>query len=475
LPPFTFDTETLKPPKPCLDAAKAAFPTSARVWFLAGELSRHRGNSDQAVGSFERALALGTNSGERLRALSGLASCCADTGRTDDAESVSRRMIALSPNAVKGYELLVNSRTCGSFPDDVTQSMVRLLGSGSLSRPARMRLHYALGKVCDSRGDFGEAFAHFALANGIRGRLVGRFNTEFMKKRLEATTEVFDSRFISAMSDHGCHDDFLICVVGFPRSGTTLIEQILGSHPDVRALGERTDFRRVAEGLQFRLKSRHRYPRCCTKLAPRQVSELASSLRARLLATAPSGTRVVTKHPGDCWEVGLIKILFPGTRFVYCRRHPTDNCLSCYMQSFVEVPFSTDLDVLAEVYRLTARVMSHWQKELPGGSLFDCSYESVVADPEPVIRRLHDHCGIPFNENWSRFHGYSRRIDTASRWQVRRPIYGTSVERWRKYAQFLGPLLQLDGGSRTICATAPTALADSKAAAGKSWSENVST
>jgi len=267
-----------------------------------------------------------------------------------------------------------------------------------------------------------------------------------LKKRLEATIEVLNSRFISAMSDHGCHDDFLICIVGFPRSGTTLIEQILGSHPEVRALGERTDFRRVAEGLQSRLKSRHRYPQCCAKLAPRWVSELAGSVRDKLLATAPFGTRVVIKHPGDCWEVGLIRILFPRARFVYCRRHPIDNCLSCYMQNFIGVPFSTDLDVLSEVYRLYARVMSHWQRELPGDSLFDCSYESVVADPEPVIRRLHDHCGIPFNQNWSSFHNHARRVDTASRWQVRRPIYGRSVGRWRKYAQFLGPLLQLHEG-----------------------------
>ena len=331
-------------------------------------------------------------------------------------------------------------------PDDVVQSMVRLLGCTSLPRPARMRLHYALGKVCDNRGDYGEAFAYFALANGIRGRLVGPFNTKLLKKRLEATTQFLDFRFISAMSDHGCHDDFLICVLGFPRSGTTLIEQILGSHHHVRALGERTDFRRFAAGLPSRLRSRHPYPQCCAKLTPRQVSELAGSVRDKLLAGAPLGTRVVTKHPEDCWDVGLIRILFPGARFVCCRRHPIDNCLSCYMQNFAAVPFSTDPDVLAEAYRLHGRFMSHWQKELPGGTLFDCRYESVVADAEPVIRRLHDHCGIPFNENWSKFHAYARRIDTASRWQVRRPIHGRSVGRWRKYAQFLGPLLQLEEG-----------------------------
>ena len=158
---------------------------------------------------------------------------------------------------------------------------------------------------------------------------------------------------------------------------------------------------------------------------------------------AGSHARVVTKSPGDCWQVGLIKILFPKARFVYCNRHPIDSCLSCYMQCFTRILFSTDLPTLAEVYRLYRRVMDHWRSVLPPGSIFDCAYEAMVADPDPRVRGLHEHCGLPFNESWAQFHDHARRVDTASQWQVRRPIYQTSVQRWKNYARFLGPLLDL--------------------------------
>jgi Sulfotransferase family len=181
-------------------------------------------------------------------------------------------------------------------------------------------------------------------------------------------------------------------------------------------------------------------------MKPEHVRELAREVRAQLCANAGPRTRVVTKSPGDCWHVGLIKILFPKARFVYCQRHPIDNCLSCYMQFFAAISYSTDLTALAEVYRLYRQVMDHWRQVLPPGTLFDCPYETTVADPKSVVQALHEHCGISFNESWAQFYEHPRRVDTASQWQVRRPIYQTSVERWKNYARFLGPLLDLEEG-----------------------------
>ena len=307
-----------------------------------------------------------------------------------------------------------------------------------------MSLHYSLATVYDSRGEYAEAFAHLMSANSIRARLRRRYSAQPLKGELEGITKVFDPEFISAMSRHGCQDDFLICIVGFPRSGTTLTEQILSSHPDVTGLGERTDFQRAASGLQPKLKSRQPYPRCCSAIKPRHVRELANTIRAQLCANAAFGNRVVTKCPGDCWHVGLIKILFPRTRFVYCRRQPIDNCLSCYMQCFAAILFSTDLTTLAEVYRLYRQVMDHWRNACsrPGRS-------SIVPTrpwsrtPSRGSALCTNTAGFPSMKTGRRFHEHPRRVDTASQWQVRHPIYQTSVERWKNYARFLGPLLDL--------------------------------
>jgi len=431
----------------CLENIKASYPASVRLWGIWGELYRYRGNPDEAARRFERALALATSIRDRLEALAGLADCCADTGRKDDAVSISRRMIELAPDEGAGYHHLVHCQDALSACDDAIQPMLRTLSSPTTCQCRRMSLHYSLGTAYDGCGHYGDAFAHFLQANAIRAQLRGRFDVPSWQKQVEARITVFGSQLIAEMSEHGCRDEFLICIVGMPRSGTTLIEQVLGSHPDVAALGERADFYKATQDMRAIIRSSKSYPRCCTRMSGAHVAEMAVRVKTQLLASAGGRSRVVTKLPGDAWELGFIKILFPRARFIHCRRHPIDNCLSCYMQNFGSILFSTDLATLAEVYRLHRRVMSHWQQVLPTGTILECSYEGTVADPEPVVRRLHEHCGIAFNENWLRFTELARRVDTASKWQVRRPIYQTSVARWKNYAPFLGPLLALEGES----------------------------
>ena len=250
------------------------------------------------------------------------------------------------------------------------------------------------------------------------------------------------------MSRHGCQDDFLICIVGFPRSGTTLTEQILSSHPDVIGLGERTDFHRAAGGLQTRLKSRQEYPLCCPALTPSHVRGMARSIRVAVVRKRGAA------HSGCHQSAREIA----GT---------SDSSRSCFQEP---ASFTAAGNQLTTASRATCsalpqfcfrRTSPRWRRSigfigrswitgsrcLPPGSIFECPYEAMVADPEPLVLGLHEHCGISFNEDWARFHDHARRVDTASLWQVRRPIYQTSVQRWKNYARFLGPLLELDEGS----------------------------
>ena len=373
-----------------------------------------------------------------------------DAGRKDETVSVCRRLIELSPENAIAYHTLVNCQEGITLSNELTRTMLDLLSSRSLGMGKRMTLHYALGKVHDGCKQYGEAFAHFMVANDYRARLVRRFDIHQWEDEVEGRIGIFDSRRISELSQYGCRENFLICVVGMPRSGTTLTEQILDSHPNVIGLGERLDFQRATSGLSLRLGSRRGYPRCVERLSPQVVREMATSIRDDLRATAgPRWSHVVTKLPGDCWDLGLIKILFPKAHFVHCSRHPIDTCLSCYMQNFRDLPYATDLVALAMMYRLYQRIMVHWREVLSPGSILECNYEQTVADTELVVRGLYAFCGLPYTEDWSRFSQHVRRVDTASRWQVRRPIYQSSVQKWRNYAPFLGPLLDLEDKKNT--------------------------
>ena len=398
----------------CLLGTKAAHPASPRVWALLGDVHRHRADTDEAVKCFERSLALATGLGEKTRALNGLAECLGDAGRKDDAALVYRRLIELSPEHASAYPMLVNCQKGAAVPDELTQSMLGMLAANSLGMVQKMNLHYALGTLHDDRGRYAEAFAHFMVANDYRSRIVRKFDAHAWEDGVDRRIEKFDRDLIQKFAKFGCQEDFLICILGMPRSGTTLTEQILSSHPEVAGLGERQDFHDLTLSLGSRLKSRLAYPMCCKSLSQKVVRQVSAEVREDLMAAARGRPRVVTKLPGDCWDVGLIKILFPKARIVHCSRHPIDTCLSCFMQNFAYIPYATDLVSLSLVYRAYQRIMRHWAQVLPAGSIYECVYERTVTDPETGVRGLHGFCGLPFNEDWSRFPGTRSRAERES-------------------------------------------------------------
>ena len=267
---------------------------------------------------------------------------------------------------------------------------------------------------------------------------------------VESRSKVFTKELIARLSKYGDQSDFLICIVGMPRSGTTLLEQILSSQPNVVGLGERSEFFDLARHLPPLLRSRRPYPLCCTTMSPEAVQKLSARIRKQLCQTVGSTTQVVTKLPGDFWEIGLIKILFPRAKIIHSIRHPIDTCVSCFMQNFKYVDFATELELMCAEYTLYRRMMEHWRSVLSPGELHESSYESLVMDPEPAVRGLFEYSALPYHENWTEFCKLPKRVDTASKWQVRRPIYSSSVQKWRNYARFLGPLLELGDDNELV-------------------------
>lgn len=424
-----------------LRLATNTMPWSSRAWHLNGLYNNRRENLDEAVECFQQEARVVQES-RQSEALFKAAHSLSLSGRRKQAIAAYESVIEHFPTASPAYFGLVNASSEVNANHPLIDRIRELLDSKS--DIDKVPLHFAMGRAYDRSDDVGRAFAHFLLGNRLKA---AKSECKYSDPRSsgEARRNIFSKALIERLSSSGCSDDFLICIVGMPRSGTTLVEQILAEHSQVRALGERRDFQEVATTLPTKLKSRKNYPDCCVSLSPEVVEYYAKYIRDLFRKAAHGRMRCVTKLPGDVWELGLIKILFPRARIIHMTRHPLDTCLSCFMQIF-DIPFARDLDLLATEYLSYQKIVQHWRDVLPMGSILDVSYESLVAESEPMVRRICEFSGLPFEQECMGFYRAKRLVNTVSHWQVRQPVYQSSVGRSDRYREFLGPLLALQSG-----------------------------
>jgi hypothetical protein len=232
-----------------------------------------------------------------------------------------------------------------------------------------------------------------------------------------------------------------------PRSGSTLVEQIVASHPNVFGAGELPHFHRTAVELPAIQNTTTSYPECAALMNDSTVARLADEYLTHLDALSPHADRVTDKMPENFQHLGLISLLFPHARVIHCQRDPLDTCLSCYFLDFTGwLPFTYDLTKLGQYYQQYLRLMAHWRTALPTPVL-EVRYEDLVADKEAVSRRMIAFCGLDWDDACLAFHETDRPILTASHWQARQSIYKSSVGRWRRYEQHLGSLKQALAGA----------------------------
>ncbi len=304
----------------------------------------------------------------------------------------------------------------------------------------RAKLQYQLGRLHDDLGNADLAFAAYAAANRYRASTT-RFDATELQARTTEMIELFSPERFAALPRSRQTTPLPVFIVGMPRSGTSLVEQILDSHPLAAGAGELPHIGRLSRSLPTTLGSQATYPQCLIDAGADALDTIAAGHLDTLRSLTAPAARISDKMPENFHHLGLISLLYPQATIIHCVRDPVDTCLSCFFQDFrASLSFCFDLERLAAYYREYRRLMRHWSAGL-GLRIVDVGYEDLVADPEPVIRRLIDAVGLPWDERCLSFHENKRVVLTASMQQVRRPVYATSVGRWKRYEAHLGPLL----------------------------------
>lgn len=361
-------------------------------------------------------------------------------GRTDECVAAYRKAIALNPLLARAYWSLSDVKTF-RFSEAEIDGMKTLLAGRNLSAGERADLHFALGKAYDDARVHAQAFENYAKANALKA-LDSRFDRNRLPNHFERCRRTFTHEFFGTRGDYGCEAPDPVFIVGMPRSGSTLIEQILASHSAIEGLGELADFGLVVSryALAPDENSHADYAQAVRSVdanASRSMGEAYLALtRVRRRLERPFFT---DKMPRNFNHIGLIHLTLPNAKIIDARRHPLDCGWSCFKSAFPGGFFAHRLSDLGQHYASYVSLMAHFDKVLPG-KIYRLIYEKLVADPESEVRRLFGWLGIPFESQCLRFYETDRVVQTLSSEQVRRPIYASGTGQWKDYEPWLGPL-----------------------------------
>ena len=411
-------------------------------WVVLATVYTRLMRQEEALAAFEEAARI--NPGEvRLRLSVGHLN--KTLGRRSDCEQAYKRCLEMDPAMGEAYWSLADLKNY-VFSDAEIASMQSLLRGDEGSDEDQAHLNFALGRAFEHRQDYPRAFKHYATGNRRRRKTVP-FDIEAFENKTRRVRERFDPAFFAARSGSGYPDPSPIFIVGLPRSGSTLVEQILASHSCVEGTFELPNLLTIVREFDHADAAHDAYPEVVCSAPFERFADLG---RRYIEETTPlRGTRpyFIDKMPNNFSHVGLIQAILPRAIVIDVRRHPMDACFSTYKQHFAEgQSFSYDLEDLGRYYRCYLSLMDHWDTVLPG-KVLRLRYEELIRDPEAQIRRLLSHCSLPFEPACLSFHETKRSVRTASAEQVRQPLYTSGVGYWRHFEAQLAPLRRALGDS----------------------------
>ena len=412
-------------------------PELPHPYSLLGNLYTKQGRFDEAVDVYKDALEKQPNHGPSLAAMG---HALKTIGRQEESIDTYRDCITKHPEFGEAYWALANLKTF-KFSDDEVATMEQHVVDEKLPDETRVNFNYSLGKAYEDRGDYDQAFARYDEGNRLR-RPHENYDPVQTEMVHDQIIETITPEFLAASRGHGCTAPDPIFIVGLPRSGSTLIEQILASHSQVDGTLELPDLPRIIKAINEQRPQGDGYPQALRHYGA-ELAKLGEQYLGWTERHRKGAPRFTDKMPNNFASIGLIAAILPNAKVVNARRHPLDSCMGCYKQLFYKgQSFTYDLVELGEYYLEYQRMMDHWHEIVPH-MVLDVQYEDMVADQENQTRRLIEHCDLPWEDGVLRFYETDRAVITASSEQVRQPIYSKSVNSWRRFEAHLEPLIEV--------------------------------
>lgn len=428
-------------------------PGSAQTWVTSAAVATRSMRQEAALAAYQRAAALRPGDASLLMSAGHVQKTL---GLRAESETSYKAVLEADPASGEAWWSLADLKNY-VFSDAEIEAMTRLITPGTKAggqprsaqpdrRSSRAQVHFALGRAHEQRGEHARAFEHYAIGNAMK-RQAEPFDIEGFERRTARICNFFSATFLAGLAGCGDPGNAPIFIVGLPRSGSTLLEQILASHPRVTGTMELPNILNIVAQFDDVVPARDGYPESVARASPADLAALGRRYLAETSMLAAGRERFTDKLPNNFSHIGLIHLILPHATIIDARRHPMDACFSTFKQHFAEgQTFSYSLDDLGRYYRCYLSLMDHWDQVLPG-KVLHVQYEAVVRDPQTQIRRLLDHCGLEFDPACLGFHTTRRAVRTASAEQVRQPIYASAVGHWRHYERELDPLRKALGDS----------------------------
>jgi len=425
----------------CFERTLRLRPDSAGVRIDLARLLRQLGKAEEALVQFEQAI---DRMPDNVDAHIDVALTLRQLGRADLAVDRLEQFLGVRPTCGEVYYhiSIINPK------QELIPVVEKLLSDPTLPKGDAIHCHFALGNFFDSGKSFDEAFKHFLKANTLQRETL-TYDTKENIQTVDWLIKVYSKRFIQSKRQFGSASRLPVFIVGMPRSGTTLIEQILSSHALVHGAGEVEAIPAINLFIAQQLKYASPNPELMTLIDGKMVEECAARYLEELALRSLTAARITDKLPGNFARIGLIKTLFPDARIIHCQRNPLDNCVSLFFHYFAALTCSFELTELGQYYLDYQRLMSHWQNLFPG-EIFNVQYEELVMDQERVSKQLIDYIGLEWDEKCMDFHNNERNVMSPSNLQVRQPMYKSSMNRWKLYENHILPLIEMlqPGGER---------------------------